>query len=88
VHFERNRYSVPASFANRPVSLRIYPDRIVLVAEGEILCEHSRINERSHHQPGCTVYDWRHYLAVTRHRVRRACHTGRPTERGHGPRSF
>ena len=27
VHFERNRYSVPASFANRPVSLRIYPER-------------------------------------------------------------
>ena len=25
VHFERNRYSVPASFANRPVSVRIYP---------------------------------------------------------------
>ena len=24
VHFERNRYSVPASFANRPVSLHIY----------------------------------------------------------------
>jgi hypothetical protein len=34
VHFERNRYSVPASFANRPVSLRIYPDRIVIAAEG------------------------------------------------------
>src|SRR6185312_3124776 len=29
VHFERNRYSVPASFANRPVSLRVYPERIV-----------------------------------------------------------
>ena len=28
VHFDRNRYSVPASFANRPVSLRIYPERI------------------------------------------------------------
>ncbi len=27
IHFERIRYSVPASFANRPVSLRIYPDR-------------------------------------------------------------
>jgi hypothetical protein len=64
VHFERNRYSVPASFANRPVSLRIYPERIVLVAEGQILCEHARIIERSHHQPGRTVYDWRHYLAV------------------------
>ncbi len=64
VHFERNRYSVPASFANRPVSLRIYPERIVVVAEGQILCEHARIIERSHHQPGRTVYDWRHYLAV------------------------
>src|SRR6187200_3622008 len=26
IHLERNRYSVPASFANRPVSLRVYPD--------------------------------------------------------------
>ena len=25
INFERNRYSVPASFANRPVSLRVYP---------------------------------------------------------------
>jgi hypothetical protein len=64
VHFERNRYSVPASFANRPVSLRIYPERIVVVAEGQILCEHARVIERSHHLPGRTVYDWRHYLAV------------------------
>ena len=64
VHFERNRYSVPASFANRPVSLRVYPDRIVVAAEGRILCEHERIIERSHNMPGRTVYDWRHYLAV------------------------
>jgi hypothetical protein len=64
VHFERTRYSVPASFANRPVSLRIYPDRIVIAAEGQILCEHKRIIERSHHLPGRTVYDWHHYLAV------------------------
>ena len=40
VHLDRNRYSVPASFANRPVSLRVYPDRIVVAAEGQILCEH------------------------------------------------
>ena len=64
VHFERNRYSVPASFANRPVSVRIYPERIVVAAEGQILCEHSRIIDRSHHTGGRTVYDWRHYLAV------------------------
>jgi transposase len=64
IHFERNRYSVPASFANRPVSLRVYPERIVVAAEGQILCEHLRIINRSHHLPGRTVYDWRHYLAV------------------------
>jgi hypothetical protein len=64
VHFDRNRYSVPASFANRPVSLRIYPDRIVVVAEGAVICEHRRVIERSHHGQGRTIYDWRHYLAV------------------------
>ncbi len=64
IAFERNRYSVPASFANRPVSLRVYPDRLVIAAEGQIVCEHVRLIDRSHHKPGRTIYDWRHYLAV------------------------
>ena len=64
ISFERNRYSVPASFANRPVSLRIYPDRLVVAAEGNILCEHSRVIQRNHKLPPRTIYDWRHYLAV------------------------
>lgn len=64
ISFERNRYSVPASFANRPVSLRVYPDRLVVAAEGQILCEHERVIQRSHHLPPRTIYDWRHYLAV------------------------
>ncbi|QDL90840.1 IS21 family transposase [Paroceanicella profunda] len=64
VTFDRNRYSVPASFANRPVSLHIYPERLVVVAEGHVVCEHQRIIERSHRQPGRVIYDWRHYLAV------------------------
>ncbi len=73
ITFDRNRYSVPASFANRPVSLRIYPDRLVVVlearlwrdvAEGHVICTHERIIERSHRQPGRIIYDWRHYLAV------------------------
>lgn len=64
VHLERNRYSVPASFANRPVSLRVYPERIVVAAEGQIICEHRRIFARSHDRHSTTVYDWRHYLAV------------------------
>ena len=64
ISFERNRYSVPASFANRPVSLRVYPDRLVVAAEGNILCEHVRLIQRSHKSPPRTIYDWRHYLAV------------------------
>ena len=64
ISFERNRYSVPASFANRPVSLRVYPDRLVVAAEGNILCQHARVIERSHKLPPKTIYDWRHYLAV------------------------
>ncbi len=55
---------MPASFANRPVSLRIYPDRLVSVAEGHVICTHQRIIERSHRQPGRIIYDWCHYLAV------------------------
>jgi hypothetical protein len=64
IHLERNRYSVPASFANRPVSVRVYPERIVVAAEGQIVCEHARVFARSHDRKGATIYDWRHYLAV------------------------
>ena len=64
ITFDRNRYSVPASFANCAVSLHIYPERLVIVAEGAVICTHVRIIERSHRQPGRVIYDWRHYLAV------------------------
>src|ERR1700744_4338065 len=65
IHFDRNRYSVPASFANRPVSVRVYPERIVVAAEGQIVCEHRRVFARSHQRKSTTtVFDWRHYLAV------------------------
>ena len=64
VHFERNRYSVPASYANRPVSLRVYAASLVVMAEGQRLCEHTRVFLRNHNHPGQTLYDWRHYLAV------------------------
>ncbi len=35
----------------------------MVAAEGQIIAEHVRIIERSHHA-GRTVYDWRHYLSV------------------------
>lgn len=63
VHFERNRYSVPASFANRPVSLRVYADRLVLATEGNVIAEHQRVIQRDH-RSSVTCYDWHHYLSV------------------------
>ena len=62
--FERNRYSVPAAFANRAVSLRVYADRLLIVAEARVIAEHERVFSRDHSSRGKTVYDWRHYLAV------------------------
>ena len=61
---EYNRYSVPASFANRPVSLRVYADRLVIVAEAKVIAVHERVFTRDHSTAGKTVYDWRHYLSV------------------------
>ena len=63
VTFERNRYSVPSSYANRLVTLRIYCDRLVIVADGNVIAEHAREMNRRH-EGGQTVFDWRHYLAV------------------------
>ncbi len=61
---EHNRYSIPASFANRPVSLRVYADRLVVVAEANVIATHERLFTRDHSVSGKTVYDWRHYLSV------------------------
>lgn len=64
--FDNNRYSVPASFANGTVSLRVYADKLVIVAESRIVAEHNRVfnRERKGKGSGKTVYNWRHYLAV------------------------
>jgi len=64
IAFERNRYSVPAAFANRPISLRVYAERLLMVAEGQVIAEHPRLFVRNHGREGRILYDWRHYLAV------------------------
>lgn len=64
VVFERNRYSVPAALANQVISLRVYADRLVMVAHSVIVAEHERIFTRNHSAPARTIYDWRHYLAI------------------------
>ena len=54
----------PAHSDNRRVRLRVYPERIVIVAEGQVVCEHRHVFARSHNRQSVTIYDWRHYLAV------------------------
>ena len=55
---------MPASFANRPISLHVYAHRLVVVAEEKVIAEHPRVFTRDHTQKGKTIYDWRHYLSV------------------------
>jgi hypothetical protein len=46
------------------VSLRVYPDRLVIVAEANVIATHERVFCRDHGAGGKTIYDWRHYLSV------------------------
>lgn len=64
IAFDNNRYSVPATFANRPISLHIYADALVVIAEGVEVARHARVFSRDHSARGKTIYDWRHYLSV------------------------
>jgi transposase len=57
IHFQRNRYSVPTRYANEVLTLRVYPERLVLVANDEVVAWHKRSYERH-----ITVYVWEHYI--------------------------
>ena len=64
ITYDNNRYSVPASFANRPVSLHIYANKLTVVAEEKVIAEHPRVFTRDHNLKGKTLYQWQHYLSV------------------------
>jgi hypothetical protein len=59
VHADRNRYSVDCRYAGKTVSLRTYADRIVTMAEGNIVGDHARSFERDR-----TFFDPWHYVAA------------------------
>jgi len=42
VSIDRNRYSVPASWANKVVSVRLTAARVSIVVDGQLIAEHSR----------------------------------------------
>jgi transposase len=59
VSVSRNRYSVPCEWVGQMVSTRLYPGRMVVVADDTIVASHERLSER-----GKVRYDWQHYLPL------------------------
>ena len=55
----RNRYSVPCELAGQMVSTRLYPGRIVVVADNVVVASHERLGAE-----GQTCYDWQHYIPL------------------------
>lgn len=50
---------MPCALAGHRVSVRLYPERIVIVADQSVVAEHPRALDRDH-----VIYDWRHYLPL------------------------
>jgi transposase len=59
VTVQRNRYSVPCELAAQMVSARLYPTRVVVVADDAVVAAHERLADR-----GQTRYDWQHYIPL------------------------
>jgi transposase len=59
VAFDRNRYSVPRPFAFQAVTIKGYVDRIVIVAQGQMIATHLRSFEKQK-----MILDPIHYLAT------------------------
>jgi transposase len=59
VSVQRNRYSVPCELAGQMVSARLYPTRVVVVADDVVAAAHERLSDR-----GQTRYDWQHYIPL------------------------
>jgi len=56
---DRNRYSVPCELVGQMVSIRIYPERIDIVAHDALVASHLRSFARKE-----TLYDWQHYIPL------------------------
>ena len=55
----RNRYSVPCALAGQRVVVHLYPERVTVVSERQVVAEHARVIDRDR-----VVYDWRHYVPL------------------------
>lgn len=59
IRMDRNRYSIPAQWANQVVSVRVTADRVFMVAESQVIADHQRRFGRDQ-----LIRDPWHYLPV------------------------
>ena len=59
VSVQRNRYSVPCDQVGQMVSVRLYPQRVEVVAGEILVASHERLLDRDQ-----TRYDWQHYIPL------------------------
>jgi transposase len=59
VSFDRCRYSAPCELAGQMVGIRVYPERIDLVAHDAVVASHLRSFGRNEAR-----YDWQHYIPL------------------------
>ncbi len=55
----RNRYSVPCERVGQWVSSRLYPSRIVVIADETMIASHERLFDRDQ-----VSFDWQHYIPL------------------------
>ncbi len=55
----RNRYSVPCELVGQWASSRLYPSRVVVVADETTIASHERLFDRDQ-----VSYDWQHYMPL------------------------
>ena len=55
----RNRYSVPYERVGQWVSSRLYPSRIVVIADDAMIASHERLFDRDQ-----VSFDWQHYIPL------------------------
>lgn len=59
INVARNRYSVPCERVGQWVSSRLYPSRIVVIADDGVIASHERLFDRDQ-----VSYDWQHYIPL------------------------
>lgn len=59
ISYDRNRYSVPARYAGKPVSLRAYADRLKVIADHQVIAEHQR-----HFTRDQAIFEPWHYVPI------------------------